>query len=681
MAASLFFSLASLFALVKAVRIEPSLHALTWKYNNIDFWAPVHLESSVHYLQSPAGELPASLSRRGALKSGGYLGCTVATFPPSASSLSGDVVENIIASFALDDVWSAEQFLDCLFIQHNATAASVPVDPSLATFITKHRVSTFFVSPSFDLKGFASTARVLTVVSSCNLDNGPYVATLPTCDEGSSMGMTPVYTLHADSYEAFMEGSIPDSKVPNKHQQLHVSLPGARLPHIIVPSRLASTRPDAGPLAGLRFAVKDIFHINGLKTSGGSRSYYQAFGYQNYTTETVQLTLDAGAQLVGKTKTIAFALGAPRNGMEVDYPDPWSARGDGYQNTGGSSSGSGAAVTAYDWIDFAIGSDTGGSVRFPARYGGLYGYKPSHAVFNITGILPAITEQDTPGFLARSPEIFTRVGRAWTAGKPLAPVSGLPRKMLRYADQPTNVSQPAAADLIETFFAAMASALDLDPVSASINMTAAFLSANISQTSPPETMTDFMRYVYSDQNSVQCWDQIGSPLAEAFSQIPGQKGAFPPVDPPVNISFADGQNATTRARYPESQRRRQVFGEWFNRVVLPANRETCSEYIFAHTYHGLPTTVKTDPATARLTGGWYDGVYTNYAGTPEIVVPVGQVQYWSAYTQRLEWQPVTVALGMAKGCDLLLFELADRLAEKGLLREVLPGMVAYAVEE
>ena len=481
-----------------------------------------------------------------------------------------------------------------------------------------------------------------------------------------------------------MEGSIPDSHTPGKHQQLHVSLPGARLPHIIVPSRLSSTKINAGPLAGLRFAVKDLFHINGLKTSGGSRSYYQSYGYQNYTTETVQLTLDAGASLIGKTKTIAFALGAPRNGMEVDYPDPWSSRGDGYQNTGGSSSGSGAAVTAYDWVDFAIGSDTGGSVRFPARYGGLYGYKPTHGVFNITGILVAIAEQDTPGFLARSPEIFTRVGKVWTEPKKdlLSPVveGKLPTKMLRYADQITNSSaQASSAAMIEAFFAQMAEFLSLE-TGYSINMTQSFLAANVSGTNPPQVMSEFMAQVYADQNSVQCWDEIGKPLAELYAQIPGQEGAFPPVDPPVNLTWTDGQNATTRARYPESQRRRQVFGEWFNREVLPANEETCSEYIFAHTYHTAPNTVKVDPATARLTGGWYDGVYTNYAGAPEIVVPIGQVQYWSPYTRRMEWQPVTVALGMAKGCDLHLFELVDRLAEGGLLKETLPGVVAYPVE-
>lgn len=476
-----------------------------------------------------------------------------------------------------------------------------------------------------------------------------------------------------------MEGSFPDASESGKHQQLHVSLPGARLPSIIVPSKLASTNAGAGPLAGLRFGVKDIFHVNGLKTSGGSRAYYEAYSYQNYTSETVQLSLDAGAKLIGKTKTIAFALGTPYNGMEVDYQDPWSARGDGYQTTGGSSSGSGAAVTAYDWIDFCLGTDTGGSVRFPARFGGFYGYKPTHGIFNLTGILVAITEQDTPGFMARSPDIFTRVGKVWAEGKPFTRLpSSMPKKILRYADQPTNISQPAAKELIEAFFANLTAAFNLSK--ASINMTQAFLDANVSASDPPQTQAMFMKNVYADQNSVQGWDEIGAPLTEAYGKIPGNAGASPPVDPPVNVSWVDGQNETTRLRYPESQRRRLAFADFYNKQVLPANEKTCSEYIFAHSYHTPPSMAKVAPHTATLVVGWYDGLYVNYAGVPEIVIPVGQVEYFSPYTKRMEWQPVTVALGVAKGCDLILFELVDQMAAMGLIREVLPGTTAYPID-
>jgi Asp-tRNA(Asn)/Glu-tRNA(Gln) amidotransferase A subunit family amidase len=477
-----------------------------------------------------------------------------------------------------------------------------------------------------------------------------------------------------------MHGSYPDATEAGKHQQLHVSLPGSHLPNIIVPSRITSKDTAVSPLAGLRFAVKDIFHIKGLKTSGGSRAYYETYGYQNYTTETVELCENAGASLVGKLRTITFALGTPRNGMSVDYHDPWNARGDGYMSTGGSSSGSGAASVAYDWVDFTLGSDTGGSVRFPARFGGLYGYKPTHGIYNLTGILVAIAEQDTPGILTRSPEIFTRVGRVWAEEKPLAPIPAtLPRKMLRFDEQP-NITQPAAATMIDDFFLKMAQVLDLSD-NDSMNITKSFLEANVSGTSPPQPPSDFMTYVYADQNNVQCWDEIGEPLTAAYGAMPGREGASPPVEPPVNFTFVDGQDPETRARYPESQRRRKAFGDWFNTNMLPTNNETCSEYLFAHSYHIPPTTVKTDPAVAAMVPGYYDGLYTNYAGTPEIVVPIGQIQYESTYTKRTEWQTVTVALGVAKGCDLVLFDIVDKLVEAGMLKEVMAGVVAYPVEE
>ncbi|KFA71403.1 hypothetical protein S40288_04317 [Stachybotrys chartarum IBT 40288] len=667
----------SLVGAATATLIKPDIQALVWKFNGTDFWAPVHLDSAVYHAQSPAGVIPTSLAKR-ELPSGGYLGCTVVTVHGPVDGLSGAIVQESLVGYEEDDVWSADQFLDCISVQYNGTDTGIAVEASVATFMQENNIQTAFFDVAFDLSGLETAATVFNVASNCEWGNGPYILTLPDCDHGG-ISMTPVHTLHSDNYDAFMYGSFPNATEAGKHQQLHVSLPGARMPNIIVPSKLSSTNAGAGPLAGLRFAVKDIFHIKGLKTSGGSRAYYETYGYQNYTTETVQLCENAGASLIGKLRTITFALGTPRNGMSVDYHDPWNARGDGYMSTGGSSSGSGAAVVAYDWVDFALGSDTGGSVRFPARFGGVYGYKPTHGIYNLTGILVAIAEQDTPGFLARSPNIFTRVGRVWADGKPLASLPAtLPQKMLRYDEQPTIV-QPGAAAMIEAFFLEMATVLNLSDAD-SVNITKSFLEANVTATSPPETQANWLYNVYADQNNVQSWDQIGEPLAAAYGATVGREGAFPPLEPPVNMSWVDGQDPETRARYPESQRRRQAFGDWFNEAVLPTSNETCSEYLFVHSYHIPPDTVKTDPGEARYVTGWYDGLYVNYAGTPEIVVPIGQVEYESEYTKRTEWQTVTVALGVAKGCDLVLFDIVDKLVEAGLLKEVLPGKLAYALE-
>lgn len=92
--------------------------------------------------------------------------------------------------------------------------------------------------------------------------------------------------------------------------------------------------PDSAPLAGWRFQVKDIFNVEGMKTSGGSRACCQSYGQQTCTTETVQKFLDSGAHLVGKIRSVALALSSLQNGREIDFLAPWSSRGDGYQTTG-----------------------------------------------------------------------------------------------------------------------------------------------------------------------------------------------------------------------------------------------------------------------------------------------------------------------------------------------------------
>ncbi|KAF1998772.1 amidase signature enzyme [Amniculicola lignicola CBS 123094] len=474
-----------------------------------------------------------------------------------------------------------------------------------------------------------------------------------------------------------MSGSIPSPAAPGSHLTLQVSIPGTRLPAIIVPSRISSvtSQKDDGPLAGLRFAAKDIFHVKGLKTSGGSRAYYQVYGPQNYTTDTVEKSLAGGASLIGKTKTIAFALGAPNNGMEIDYPDPWNARSDGYESTGGSSSGSGSAVTAYDWVDFAIGSDTGGSVRFPARFGGLYGYKPTHGIFNTTGVLVAISEQDTPGFLARSPSVFSTVGKWWAKDTPLEAAANvpLPSKLLFFADEPV-LNQPEAVAMKEAFFANVAGALNMS--TSSINVTSTWAANGPSNGIPIPT---YMRYVYSDQNSIQFYEKIGIDLAARYAAF--NNGSYFPSDPMVNASYYDAQNETTIARIPQSIRKRELFGEWWNENVQKASNTTCSESFFAHSYHIKLRTEKVTQNPVSLSIAYWDGVYTNYAGIPEIVVPIGQIQFFSPYTERYEWQPVTVAFAAAKGCDLQLFELVDKLEKLGLLMETLPGKVAYYTDE
>lgn len=127
---------------------------------------------------------------------------------------------------------------------------------------------------------------------------------------------------------------------------------------IALPSRLRSQHNNTdSTIAGWRVLVKDIIHLEGVKTSVGSRAFYDTYPPQSQTAHCIQRLMDRGAVVLGKTKMTSFA-----NWEEpvehVDYEAPWNDRADRYQSPGGSSSGSASAVSAYDWVDIAIGTDS-----------------------------------------------------------------------------------------------------------------------------------------------------------------------------------------------------------------------------------------------------------------------------------------------------------------------------------
>ena len=192
----------------------------------------------------------------------------------------------------------------------------------------------------------------------------------------------------------------------------------AFVPYPDVPVPHAST----GPLSGLYFGVKDLFDIAGYPTGGGNPLVLAMSGIKTQTAPTVQKLLDAGAALAGKTVTdeLAFSMngnnahfGAPINGAAPD------------RITGGSSSGSASAVSSR-LCDFALGTDTGGSVRAPASHCGLYGIRPTHGRVSLQSALALCHSFDTCGWFARDADTFARVGEVLMAADS-APLPAQPR--------------------------------------------------------------------------------------------------------------------------------------------------------------------------------------------------------------------------------------------------------------
>jgi amidase len=181
-----------------------------------------------------------------------------------------------------------------------------------------------------------------------------------------------------------------------------------------------------GPLAGLTFAVKDIYDIAGHRNGFGSPDWLRTHDPAKRTAPVVQRLLDAGADMVGKTHTdeITWSL----NGENAHYGTPVNVNAPG-RIPGGSSSGSAAAV-AGGLCDFALGSDTGGSVRTPASFCGIFGIRPTHGRVSLEGACPLAPSFDTCGWFARSAELLERVGRVLLGGEN----PGAPRRLLLAQD-------------------------------------------------------------------------------------------------------------------------------------------------------------------------------------------------------------------------------------------------------
>ena len=198
---------------------------------------------------------------------------------------------------------------------------------------------------------------------------------------------------------------------------------------------------DGGPLSGLTFAAKDIFDIAGHVTGCGNPHWQATHDPAEANAWVVQRLVDAGASMVGKTITDELTRGIFGENMHYGTPVNPSAPG---RVPGGSSSGSASAV-AGRLVDFALGSDTGGSVRVPSSFCGLFGLRPTHGRIPLDGMLLQAPSFDTIGWFARDADTFARVGSVI-----LPPGNEKPRpRRLVIAEDAWELAEPSTREALE----------------------------------------------------------------------------------------------------------------------------------------------------------------------------------------------------------------------------------------
>ena len=202
----------------------------------------------------------------------------------------------------------------------------------------------------------------------------------------------------------------------------------------------------SGVLSGLTFSVKDLIDVAGAPTGAGNPDWLKAQSPASRSAPVVAALLAAGASMVGKTVTdeLAFSL----EGANAHYGTPTNPSCPD-RIPGGSSSGSAVAVAA-GLVDFSIGTDTGGSVRVPASFVGVFGFRPTHNAISLTGVVPFAPSYDTVGWFARDAAALDSIGKVLL---PAAPPSSIRR--LRLVRDAFALADPDVAEALRTYCSAL----------------------------------------------------------------------------------------------------------------------------------------------------------------------------------------------------------------------------------
>ncbi|KAJ7191721.1 amidase signature domain-containing protein, partial [Mycena pura] len=319
---------------------------------------------------------------------------------------------------------------------------------------------------------------------------------------------------------------------------------------------------------------------------------------------------------------------------------------------------------SYEWLDVALGSDTGGSIRGPAGAQGLFGNRPSHGFVPLDHVMPLSTALDTPDFLIRDPVLWDIVnsvlyGHNYTS---LTDVTPKYPKIIYTVNFPTNTS--SSSKILNNFVAALANfvggtvtALNLEDV------WAASKSPAVGKT----TLSQLLNITYATFISKEQTASVREPFYAHYAAK--HEGRRPFVDPAPLARWAFGDSLPDSA-LDAAISNKTLFMNWFDTQILPPVNDPaqCSSGSLLYVGSAGDQNARNQYIQAPLPPlGFSDGRISGMAECPDSVYPLGQVSANSSITGHKEWFPVAVDILAAKGCDGLLARLAKDLTAAGIL--------------
>jgi amidase len=384
----------------------------------------------------------------------------------------------------------------------------------------------------------------------------------------------------------------------------------------------------SGPLDGLCFAVKDVIDVGGCKTGCGNPTWRDSHPTAVAHAVCMEQLLRAGARCVGKAicDELAFSL----LGENYFYGTPLNPHAPD-RVPGGSSSGSASAV-ACGLVDFALGTDTGGSTRIPASNCGIWGFRPSHGFISLAGVNPLAPSFDTVGVLAHSADVLIRAVRVLLAAPSVS------------------ANKPETIHVIQEAFA-LADPDVQQALLESVRCLRNLFSGRVRETSLRDLAADGKSFAnWADTFCVIQWAEINSCLASWIAD------AKPEFGPDIAASF-ELTKQLDRRRVADALQQREQYFRRLHEVLEP------NDLLCIPTTPALAPRKGNPPARTSRGSGYYPRTLalTSLAGIgrlPQLSLPVADVG----------GIPVGLSLLARHGQDVFLLEVAKSVNRKTTLR-------------
>ncbi|KAM0296943.1 hypothetical protein ACHAPM_010129 [Fusarium culmorum] len=532
-------------------------------------------------------------------------------------------------------------------------------------------------------------------------------------------------SLAAKAYEKDDVWTKHFTQDPNgTHHPLRAGIQSAAGLTIAVPSRLYFTRTKKQPLAGLRIGIKDLFDMKGVKTSFGSKAWYDMSKIKNETAIASQKLIDAGAVIVGKNKLSEFAFAGMFVTEHIDYLLPVNPRGDGYQSPSDSSGGSAAAVASYDWLDASLGSDTGGSIRGPASTNGVHGGRPTQDAVNLTGALPLSVSMDTAGIIVRDPRMWARINKV-LYGDELEDYDGLPSEIFLGPSAKSDIQDlerksTQAAEAVEGFLDGLSKILSAKPKTIDVD--------NLWSNSTPKeyngtSLGDTVSILYGKLTRWEQWTEIGKNFIDDYRD--SHNGSLPYVVDGTRRGWLEINKTYTEEQHEEDLALKNTIEDWVDKELLTPDTKSCSKAVYIYisvagmlykpdiaqnpfnpsirelmdeisdqksTIARLNTTVNCNstlgseeaceestefkpPSPTHIPV--FPGRLASVAGIPDYSISLGAFDMGSVSNVTLQNQstPVSVNIMAGRGCDFVILDIVEALYKEGLIRKVKSGAI------